>query len=164
MNCPPDRELLPPEIPFAGLIPIIHRLHAIYQNNEARGLGLTAGQFPFLFHIAHRPDITQDEIAEQAHIDKGTVARAVKKLEDGGFVRRSPDPRNRRRYFLALTKKGNATLPAIIEIERAWENLISAGLSEAERARLHEDVYRLAKNSIEQIRICGEVEVDHDVA
>lgn len=155
-------ELLPPNIPFAGLISIVYRLHAVYLNNESRELGLTAGQVPFLFHIAHRPGITQDEIAGQAHIDKGTVARAVKKLEDGGFIARTPDPRNRRRYLLTLTEKGTTTLPEIIEIEQAWESLISAGLSGAERARLREDMRRLANNSIEKIRVCGEIE--HDAA
>jgi len=153
---PNNCELLPPESPFAGLVSIVYRLHAIYLNNELRHLGLTAGQVPFLFHIAHQPGITQDEIAEQAHIDKGTVARAVKKLEDGELISRTPDPQNRRKYRLTLTEKGDTTLPAIIGIEQAWENLILSGLSEAERARIREEVRRLAGNSVEKIRVCGE--------
>jgi len=155
-------EQLPPEIPFVGLVSIVYRQHAIYLNTELRHLGLTAGQVPFLSHIAHHPGITQDEIAEQAHIDKGTVARAVKKLEDGALISRIPDPRNRRRYRLTLTEKGDATLPAIVGIERAWEDLILSGLSETERARLREDIRRLAGNSIEKIRVCGETV--HDLA
>lgn len=152
----------PANIPFAGLVSVVYRLHAIYLNNELEHLGLTAGQVPFLFHIAHRPGITQDEIAGEAHIDKGTVARAVKKLEDGTFISRTPDSLNRRRYLLALTEKGTAALPAIMEIERAWEDLIMLGLSETERARLREDICRLAANSIAKIRVCGETV--HDIA
>jgi DNA-binding MarR family transcriptional regulator len=157
-TCPYHPELLPPDIPVAGLISIVHRLHAVYLNNELRHLGLTAGQLPIIFSIAHRPGITQDEIADRIHIDKGTVARAAKKLEDGGFVSRAPDPRDRRRYLLTLTEKGETVVPTVLRIDQDWENLVSSGLSDTERARLYEDLSRLAGNSIEEIRVYREVE------
>lgn len=157
-SCPNHTELLPPDIPVAALISIVHRLHAVYLNNELKHLGLTAGQLPIIFSIAHRPGITQDEIADRIHIDKGTVARAAKKLEDGEFVSRAPDPRDRRRYLLTLTEKGETVVPTVLRIDQDWEDLIQSGLSGAERARLYEDLYRLAGNSIEEIRVCGEVD------
>lgn len=49
-------------------------------------------------------------------------------------------------------------MPAVIKVDQDWEDLIQSGLSGIERARLYEDLYRLARNSIEEIRVYGEVE------
>lgn len=146
---------LPPDTPLAVSVSIIHRLHAIYLNRVLKQINLTAGQVPFLFQIAHSPGITQDEIAATAHIDKGTVARAVKKLEDGGFISRTPDALDRRRYYLSLTERGEAAIPLITATDRAWEDLITSGLSGGERSQLYVGIRRLAANSIETIRVCG---------
>ena len=81
---------LPPDTPLAVSLSTIHRLHAIYLNSVLKQINLTAGQVPFLFQIAHSPGITQDEIAATAHIDKGTVARAVKKTRRWEFYLSHP--------------------------------------------------------------------------
>lgn len=89
-TCPYHPELPPPGIPVAALISIIHRLHAVYLNNELKHLGLTAGQLSIIFSIAHHPGITQDEIADLLHIDKGTVRPCRKETRGRGICRPRP--------------------------------------------------------------------------
>ncbi len=145
---------LPPDTPLAVSISIIHRLHAIYLNSVLKQINLTAGQVPFLFQIAHSPGITQDEIAATAHIDKGTVDPAVKNLEDGSFISRTPNALDRRRYHLSLTERGEAAIPLLITAtDRAWEDRITSGLSGGERSQPYEGIRRLTVNSIETIRV-----------
>ncbi|WP_322395982.1 MarR family transcriptional regulator, partial [Clostridium perfringens] len=60
------------------------------------------GQFMYLLELYIEDGRNQEELAEVLKIDKGTTARAIKKLEENGFVRREKDEnviRNSLLYF-----------------------------------------------------------------
>lgn len=136
-------------IPFKGLTSIILRNHFIFMNRELKHLNLTEGQVPCLIALSHKPGTTQDDLAKMFHIDKGTIARAIQKLEDKKLVRRNQDPENRRRYLLYLNKSGEEIIPKILLAERKWENSIFKGFSQEERSQMIEGMRRLAENSLE---------------
>jgi DNA-binding MarR family transcriptional regulator len=140
------------DIPLPGLLSIISRNHFIYLNQETKDLDLTGGQFPCLITISHKPGTTQDHIAKKLQIDKGSIARAVKKLEDNELIHRIPDPKNRRKYLLFLTKKGENIIPQIKSIEEKWEKTVCEGLREDEVTTLMEFLNVLAENSTEKIK------------
>lgn len=139
------------DILLPGLLSIISRNHFIFINKETKDLDLTGGQFPCLMAISRKPGTNQDYIANKFQIDKGSIARAVKKLEDNEFVHRTPDPKNRRKYLLFLTEKGENLIPQIKHIEEKWEKTVCEGLKEAEKDKLMEFMTLLAENSIEKI-------------
>lgn len=143
-------------IPLGTFISIIHRTHMIYLNDKMKDLNLTAGQFPFLMALSHNEGITQDDMANHFHIDKGTVARALRKLEDNEFLYREIDQENRRRYLIYLTKKGKDAIPQIKNIDKEWENLVCAKFSDDENSRLFEILQKLAINSLEKVHKHGE--------
>jgi len=101
----------------------------MFLNDRLRPLGLSAGQFPVLMLLAKEQNITQETLVRHYHLDKGTIARAVKKLETAGYIRRITDPGNRRAVRLFLTKKGEQALPALHAINHAWETLAFTGLT-----------------------------------
>jgi len=101
----------------------------MFLNDRLRPLGLSAGQFPVLMLLSKEQNITQETLVRHYHLDKGTIARAVKKLEGAGFIRRITDPSNRRAVRLFLTEKGERALPALQEINHAWEALAFEGLA-----------------------------------
>ncbi len=68
------------KIPLGLLVSMIHRTRMMYLNDKMKNLDITAGQFPFIVVLSHEEGITQDELAAHFHIDKGTVARASKKI------------------------------------------------------------------------------------
>ena len=136
-------------IPFKGLASIILRNHFIFMNRELKHMNLTEGQVPCLIALSHQPGTTQDDLAKMFHIDKGTIARAIQKLEDKALVRRIQDPENRRRYLLYLNKSGEEIIPQILLAERKWENNIFKGFSQEERSQMIEGMRRLAENSLE---------------
>lgn len=76
-----------------------------------------------MIFLSHKQGITQDDIARKFQIDKGAVARSVKKLEDREFIRRIPDPENRRKYLIFLTEKGEQTIPELNAIEKNGRKL-----------------------------------------
>jgi DNA-binding MarR family transcriptional regulator len=141
--------ILPANLPLGALVSILHRTHMIYLDRRLGRLELSAGQFPLLVHLARTPGITQDDLAAYFRIDKGTVARAMKKLEDNGFVYRSIDPENRRRYCLCLTKKGEIVMPQALRIANEWEEAICAGSSETDLPQVYDSLRTLVDKSLE---------------
>ncbi len=121
-----------------------------------KDLELTAGQVPFLMHLSHKEGITQDDLAVHLHIDKGTVARALKKLEDNGFIYREINPQNRRKYLLFLTEKGRQIVPKIHQINKEWEKSVCFDLSDVEYIKLLNTLQTLAMKSLEKVHKNGE--------
>ena len=146
----------PDDIPLGVLISIIHRTRIVHLNNEMKDLELTAGQVPFLIHLSHKEGITQDDLAVHLHIDKGTVARALKKLEDNKFIYREINPKNRRKYLLFLTEKGRQIVPEIYHIDKEWEKSVCSGLSDTEYHHLVNKLQTLAMKSLEKVHKNGE--------
>ena len=149
-------ENTPEDIPLGVFISIIHRTRIIHLNNEMKDLEITAGQVPFLMHLSHKEGITQDDLAVHLHIDKGTVARALKKLEDNGFIYREINPQNRRKYLLFLTEKGRHIVPKIHQINKEWEKSVCFDLSDVEYIKLLNTLQTLAMKSLEKVHKNGE--------
>ncbi|MDZ4172627.1 MAG: MarR family transcriptional regulator [Methanobacteriaceae archaeon] len=142
-------------IPLAGYISIIHRTHMMHLNHEMKDLNITAGQFPFLMELYRKEGITQDDMAGHFHIDKGTVARALKKMEDNEIIYRQIDPKNRRRHLIFLTQKGKKAVCKIKDIDKEWENRVLDGLSTSERKELLRTLKVLAVKSMKNARENG---------
>lgn len=138
---------LPDDIPFGAVVSLICRSRFVFLNTRLRPLGLSAGQFPVLMLLAKEQNIMQDTLVRHYHLDKGTIARAVRKLEDGGYIRRITDPGNRRAVRLFLTEKGEHAIPLLHAINREWETLISTGLSLEKMAALRSLIRHAAQNS-----------------
>jgi DNA-binding MarR family transcriptional regulator len=97
--------------------------------------------------LARKQNIIQETLVRHYHLDKGTIARAVRKLEDAGYIRRITDPDNRRAVRLFLTEKGEQVIPILQAINHEWETRISSGLTAEEQATLRRLMKTVAQNS-----------------
>lgn len=79
-------------IPFRGIVSIVTRNHYIFMNHELKHLELTEGQVPCLMVLSKKGGITQDDLSRMFHIDKGTIARAIKKIRGKGHGKQSSGP------------------------------------------------------------------------
>lgn len=109
-------------LPIGKLISMIARGHTIYLNHHLQDYGINASQVHLLFEISHQKNINQDKIAERCNINKGAVARSIKKLEDKDLIKREIDSNNRRQNRISLTPKGEETLSESIRLLNDWEN------------------------------------------
>jgi len=96
----------PPDLPPGALISIIYRSRNRVLSEWAAQRDIPTAVVSPLVYLAKHPDATQDEISRGLMIDKAAVARAILRLEDGGYLTRSPDKTNRRKYQISLTKTG----------------------------------------------------------
>ena len=118
--------------PIGKYISLIHRKGTCFITKEVSKFGIGSGQIMFLMQLYRKDGICQEELSENLHIDKGTTCRAIKKLEEEGFLIRSRDENDKRAYKLYLTEKSKEMEENIKNILYDWERHISKGLSKKE--------------------------------
>ena len=76
---------------ISRLISVIHRHGMRFFDWSLADTEIGPGQQFFLVCIYENPGISMQKLAKIGHFDKGTVTKAVKKMEDQGYLRREPD-------------------------------------------------------------------------
>ena len=71
-------------------------------------LWLTYTQFIVMMVFWEFGGMTEGELGEKVHLDSGTLAPLLKRLEKQGLVRRSRHETNERKLFVSLTDEGKA--------------------------------------------------------
>lgn len=112
------------EIPVGNLLYMIGKGYSMYLNHNIAEYGINTTQLHLLFEISCQCDINQESIAKRCSINKGAVARSIKKLEDSGLVVRQIDENNRRQNKIALTEQGKEVLDKSTKVLENWENSV----------------------------------------
>ena len=117
---PNDREPPSPTLVLGDhLIRVVKLLHTIRQHAPRRHPQVDPMAYPLLFNLRAQP-MRVSALAEAVHSDVSTVSRQVSTLVDLGFVRRGPDPDDRRAQALSLTDEGEALLVSIRDDRDRW--------------------------------------------
>ena len=112
------------QIPVGKLLYMIGKGYMTYVNRNLEEFGINTTQLHLLFEIAHHTNINQEMIATRCNINKGAVARSIRKLEERGLVKREIDENNRRQNRLSLTKDGEDILIKACGVLRDWEDSV----------------------------------------
>jgi len=139
------------DMPLGSLITAISRAHLAFLYREIRKFGITGGQFQFLMGLAREDSISQEELANNFHMNESTIARALRKLEDAGMVQREIDENNRRRKIITVTEKGRIAVDNIKKMDEKWEERVKS-LSADEKNKLKEMLRSLAIESMQLMR------------
>lgn len=70
------------------------------------GAPVSVGEAQALFELANNPGISQNELAARLHLEKSTVSRLAKMLEQRGWLDRIRDKNDTRLLHLKLTAAG----------------------------------------------------------
>lgn len=136
-------------LPVGKLISMIARGHTIYINRHLENLNISATQLHLLFEISHQCEINQEKIASRCNINKGSVARSIKKLEDKGLVKRKVDENNRRQNKISLTQTGEETLNEAVKILKQWEDEVILDKGYIEKELLQQILKEIAIKTME---------------
>jgi len=129
-------------------VSIIHRNLCSHMDRLFRDSDIGHGPRRFLAEIALTPGLTQEEVSERLLMDKTTTARAVKQLENGGYITRTRDAADRRRYILNPTEKGGQVLPRVLEAWRECHLALAEGFTDEELEVALAMLQRLADNAV----------------
>ena len=93
-------------------------------------LGLTYTQYVVMMVLWECGSITEKELGERVHLDSGTLAPLLKRLDKQGLVKRERPDQNERLLQITLTDAGIALQEEALSVPEAMKNCI--GLSAEE--------------------------------
>jgi DNA-binding MarR family transcriptional regulator len=102
-----------------------------------------------LLALYKKDGISQEEISGHLKIDKATTAKAIKRLENEGYIKRDINSEDKRAYKVFLTQNAFEIKPAIKNVLRNWSDILSEGLSKDEKSLVLELLSKMAKNAFE---------------
>ena len=110
-------------MPFIAVIHHISRNKLRYAQKNPNHIDMVH-EGRYLMEIHKRKDLSQDDLATIFGQSKGTIAKALRKLEDKEYVERIIDENNRRKYILKTTEK-REKLAILLENDlKEWEEQV----------------------------------------
>lgn len=88
-----------------GIEQLARMIETIFED-KLTDSSLNRGQYAYLLYLYENEGANQYDISRDLFIDKTTVAKALKKLEETGYILRKTDQRDKRRVNVFLSKKG----------------------------------------------------------
>jgi DNA-binding MarR family transcriptional regulator len=77
------------------------------------------------------------QLAGDMRLSSGAMTNRLDRMEEAGFIRRLPDPNDRRGQLIEPTEKGHAAWDRTVVTQAERERRIASVLSEREREQLH---------------------------
>lgn len=112
------------------LISILHRQSQIYINCVLKEYGITSAEYAFLLYLYKKDGITQDDLSTYLYIDKSATARAIKSLEEKGYIIRSKDSVDKRCNRVYLTEKARSHEDEIKKRIFKWSQFLTEDMDE----------------------------------
>ncbi|UWR03814.1 MarR family transcriptional regulator [Ruegeria conchae] len=112
----------------------------VYKNRY----GMLRTEWRVLFHLGNYGELTAKEIGLRAKIHKTKVSRAVRKLEQRRYLKRTRDENDRRVERLTLTTSGQSVYRELRGIASDYDAKLAAHFTTGEAALLRMMLRRLA--------------------
>jgi len=115
-------------------VPVASRYVVRILEHRLAPTGIPPYQLGLLTHIRHAQPVTPTAISAASGVSPTTLRDNIRRLVDGGLVRRLPHPTDGRSYRLELTARGEQILraadPALAEGYAALERLLPQPLAD----------------------------------
>jgi DNA-binding MarR family transcriptional regulator len=100
---------------------------------ETQDYGLTPVQYAAMVAVGRAPGIDQRRLAANIGFDTSTIGSVIDRLETRGWMRRNPNPNDRRARLLTLTPEGEQLLEEVTPSMLRAQQRMLAPLNAAER-------------------------------
>jgi len=101
-----------------------------------RDIPLAPGEGRVLLYLGGKQGCTQTQLADLLDIQPITLTRQIDRLEQSGWVVRTPSADDRRVRLLYLTPEGKTVARRVLKIARTLDDEITAELDEATLSQL----------------------------
>ncbi|WP_046508053.1 MarR family winged helix-turn-helix transcriptional regulator [Streptomyces odonnellii] len=140
--------------PVSHALSRVARLHRIAAGKLLRRTGLYPGQELLMMRLWSAGPVRQSELIKSMDLDPSTVTKMLQRLDHAGYVKRSPDPEDRRAVLVEATRESCALR---WEVGDAWADLEDhtlAGLDATERAQLARLLAKVEENLCKETADC----------
>jgi DNA-binding MarR family transcriptional regulator len=108
---------------------------------------ITPVQGGMLAVIDHHQDLTQTALAKLMNVEGPTLLQSLTRLEENGYIKRTPRKDDNRSNSLELTPRGRKVLKAVMEFIPERDTTLLAVLSADERRTLQDLLTRVVEHS-----------------
>lgn len=136
----------PKTMPLGRMLANLGRTHAMRVDQAMDEIGLYRGQAILLLTLAEQDGLIHTEIAGRLCISPAAASKVIKRMEELGYVQRTPDPADERLSRVFLREEGRAKLDDVHAVFRAINVRLVAGFSPKEEAGLRAFLGRMIQN------------------
>lgn len=126
---------------------ILHRQAQIYINHALKDYNITSAEHFFLLYLWRNDGANQDEMSTYLYIDKAATARAVKSLEEKGYVIKDKDNIDKRFNRVYLSDKAKLHIEDIAYRVSNWSNILAEGLDDNTK----EYIYSILEGMVDKV-------------
>lgn len=113
---------------IARMITLLARKSQTYIGNALNQYDLTAAEQPFFMALQHYEGLTQEDLTAIVCVDKAATARAVKSLEEKGYLIRIQDEHDKRQNRIYPTDLTRQLGPAVRNELLRFNDLLTQGI------------------------------------
>lgn len=135
----------------------VNRTHRMVLERQLNKTGVFRSQHQLLMYIAANPNVSQKDIATSHHVSTATIAVSLKKLENGGYIKRVVDQKDNRFNQICITPRGKAVTENSIQCFKEAEERMFEGFLQEELDQLEGLLGKVRKN-LEQMLLEKESE------
>ncbi|MCJ2163966.1 MarR family transcriptional regulator [Pseudodesulfovibrio sp. S3-i] len=133
-------------------IALLHRMSSLYLGQELPSVKIGTGQYIFLAELFDEDGLSQEELTKRVFVDKANTARALKKLEDVGYVRRMPDKNDGRIKRVFLQPSARAIEKEFWNIITLWSEIICHEMPQERQDSVIRDLQTMAENAANHLQ------------
>ena len=111
---------------------VISRYSNLYAMRNLQKFEIGYAEYGVLMYLAANENTNQDTIAQHYSIDKGAIAKTMKKLESKNFVNRQTNKKNQREKLVTLTELGRAVIDEMFALQKEWNEILLQGITTEE--------------------------------
>jgi DNA-binding MarR family transcriptional regulator len=127
----------------------VFRLGMAYANRELQDIDISAGLVYFVIELSQVESLNMSDLSAAVGVDNAHATRAVEKLTALGYVKKTPDEKDRRAYRISLTPSGRKMAERVTKTMRRWVEIIVAGVSLKDILTVNRVFDRFYQNAIQ---------------
>jgi DNA-binding MarR family transcriptional regulator len=135
------------ELRLGYLIHDVSRLRRTLFDKWLSPLGITRSQWWVLAFLSRNDGMPQTELALELDVGKVALGALIDRLEQSGFVKRTPDPSDRRVKRIVLTRQSKTLLETLRERNSQFNKRILRGIA-YEQLETTAETLRLMKHNL----------------
>ena len=116
--------------PINRHVSLLFRMGERFLNRKLAGTGISSGTAPLLLELRDGGERSPVALAAAIGVDKAYITRALRALEQAGYVTIVPAVGDRRSITVSLTEAGRSAAGLVEDAMRAWISIVSRGVSQ----------------------------------